>query len=123
MFVHYTYTTSSHKVNIWMIIITMRIITLCVFQGKYFGPSSPCDDNSLSTDLSEAGSEALAKHYLADASASYNHGDEGVSYIPRIHTLHCHSQSYLIKKTQSCIHIHKLLTKISMCSIMEAINR
>ncbi|KAK3865264.1 hypothetical protein Pcinc_029115, partial [Petrolisthes cinctipes] len=46
--------------------------------GKYFGPTSPCDEVSLSTDLSEAGSEALAKHYLADASASYTHGDEGV---------------------------------------------
>lgn len=62
-----------------------------MFQGKYFGPSSPCDDNSLSTDLSEAGSEALAKHYLADASASYTHGDEGVSFTERFHTCNCQS--------------------------------
>lgn len=59
-----------------------------MLQGKYFGPSSPCDDTSLSTDLSEAGSEALAKHYLADASASYTHGDEGVSCTRRIHSLY-----------------------------------
>lgn len=77
-----------------------------MFQGKYFGPSSPCDDTSLSTDLSEAGSEALAKHYLADASASYTHGDEGVSCIHSSIIGHFHSLVSLGRVTLCSISYH-----------------